>query len=64
MMWKNQWWTTTLQERLNLESVVMEAIATEDAQGSDDDSGLHFGPYDVSPMTGLHFDTSEDTAAS
>lgn len=63
MSWKNQWWTTTLQEKLNLESAVAEAIATEDAQPNEN-TGLHFGPYEVSPICGLHFDTSEDTAAS
>jgi hypothetical protein len=64
MSWKNQWWTTAMQEQLNLEAAVLEAIEMEQSRHRDEDAGLSFGPYGCSPITGLHFDTADDTAAS
>ena len=64
MVWKNQWWTTALQERLNEESSRMNAAAAEEAGETPEQVGLSFGPYGSSPLRGLHFETSEDTAAS
>jgi hypothetical protein len=47
----------------------MEVVADagEDAlqvNAADRPTGLNFGPYGVSPLSGLHFDAPDDTAAS
>ena len=58
------------QEQLNGDAAVatMEVSAGEEPPEADDTfiakSPLTFGPYNVSPLIGLNFDTADDTAAS
>lgn len=57
--------SSTLQQRLSTESVGnMEVCCGEESGERNDHVGLSFGPYGASPLRGLHFDTSEDTATS
>jgi hypothetical protein len=61
-------WQTRLQRRLDREAVAtMEVACGEDAAASDEldrSDQLKFGPYGASPLSGLHFDTPNDSAAS
>lgn len=61
-------WKTELQRILDREALAtMDLIKAEDAlqvTQNDHSTGLRFGPYGQSPISGLHFDTSDDTAAS
>ena len=71
------WHATVLQQQLDLEGALatMEVVSGEDPHQPDDAAkngrqaddppvDLKLGPYTVSPLRGLHFDTSDDTAAS
>lgn len=59
-----------LQKQLDRETSVatMDVVAGgEDllqVTSRDESSDLLFGPYSVSPISGLHFDCPDDTAAS
>ena len=59
-------WGTELQRSLDRDTVAtMEVSAGEEsADDSSQPQGLSFGPYGSSPITGLHFETADDTAAS
>ena len=58
--------TSTLQQRLSTESAAtMEVFCGEESSSDRNDHvGLSFGPYGASPLRGLHFDTTDDTATS
>ena len=58
-----------LQRRLDCEAVgTMAVVGGEEtfdvARANAQPGGLSFGPYGASPISGLHFDTADDTAAS
>ena len=57
-----------LQRQLDRESQsTREFVSAEDplqVTSKDAPAELFFGPYSVSPLTGLHFDNANDTAAS
>ena len=55
-----------LQQRLASESAAnMEVFCGEESSSDRSDHvGLSFGPYGASPLSGLHFDTADDTATS
>ena len=59
-------WTARLQARLREDSEAYrespDESADETAKRGDD--RLSFGPYGSSPLSGLHFETADDTAAS
>ncbi len=69
-------WSSRLQHRLDGDSFATMEVSSGDAAtdagaGMADESsatapgdGLTFGPYGSSPLRGLNFDTSTDTAAS
>jgi hypothetical protein len=65
-------WKSELQRLLEQESIATaELVSREDClQVTQRDldraraGGLTFGPYEHSPIKGLHFDSPEDTAAS
>jgi hypothetical protein len=59
-------WGTELQRGLDRDSVATVEVCVGDDSfaGTQDASGLTFGPYGSSPITGLHFETADDTAAS
>ena len=62
-------WKSELQRMLEQEAVATaELVSREDClqvtQRDLDRGGLTFGPYESSPLRGLHFDVAEDTAAS
>ena len=62
-------WTAILRERLRedadrlreVEQSHGELVAQAQSRAPE---GLIFGPYGSSPISGLHFDTADDTAAS
>ena len=60
-------WTEILRERLRedagrvREAEKVEPVAEAQSRGGE---GLIFGPYGSSPISGLHFDAADDTAAS
>ena len=59
-----------LQSRLDREAVVSNVATMEVVSGEEESAetplhdGLTFGPYNVSPIRGLHFDAADDTATS
>ena len=60
-----------LQRQLSRDSAggvaTMEVVSGEDAlqvTRNDRPTGLSFGPYGSSPISGLHFDVADDTATS
>ena len=57
-----------LQRQLDREAQsTREFIPSEDplqVTSKDAPAELFFGPYSVSPLSGLHFDNADDTAAS
>ena len=63
-----------LQQRLNSDarqsadgSLAGMEMPAQDAHETDGRSGhgrLNFGPYAISPISGLHFESATDTAAS
>ena len=64
-------WRSELQRRLEREMIsaaTMEVVTGEEClQVTRDDHAqfrLHLGPYGTSPIRGLHFETSDDTATS
>ena len=63
-------WKSELQRLLEQESIATaELVSREDClqvtqRDHDRSGGLTFGPYERSPLRGLHFDVAEDTAAS
>lgn len=59
-------WTARLQARLREDSEAHREGHDEPAEESPrrGDDRLHFGPYGSSPLSGLHFETADDTAAS
>ena len=62
-------WRSELQRRLEREMLAtMEVVCGEEVlQVTPHDhaqSRLHFGPYGTSPVSGLHFETIDDTATS
>ena len=58
-------WTARLHARLMEDACIVEPPAEEPvAETTRRDDGLTFGPYGFSPISGLHFDTPDDTAAS
>ncbi len=63
-----QKWQTRLQRRLDREAVATMEVATGDEPTAGDETDrcnqLKFGPYGASPVSGLHFDTPNDSAAS
>ena len=63
-----QHWQTRLQRRLDREAVAtMEVACGEEVVAGDESDRsrqLKFGPYGASPLSGLHFDTPNDSAAS
>ena len=65
----NKCWKSELQRLLEQESIATaELVSREDClqvtQRDLDRAGLNFGPYERSPLKGLHFEAAEDTAAS
>jgi hypothetical protein len=62
-------WRSELQRRLEQEiRATMEVISgEEDLQVMPNDhpqTRLNFGPYGTSPISGLHFESADDTATS
>jgi len=60
-------WAARLQARLREEATTaLEATAGDECAepSARTDEGLVFGPYGHSPISGLHFDAADDTAAS
>jgi hypothetical protein len=63
-------WRSELQRLLDREAAAtMEVCSGEEclqatAQDAAKSSSLNFGPYGTSPISGLHFDAAQDTAAS
>jgi hypothetical protein len=64
-------WRTELQRGLDREAIAtMEVVSGESAEEllqvrpQDHANGLSFGPYGTSPLMGLHFETTDDTATS
>ena len=55
-----------LQQQLDRDAAVatMEVVSGEEAIELSHAEALAFGPYNVSPIRGLHFDNAEDGAAS
>jgi len=61
-------WAARLQARLREEATsTMEVSAGDEIAAESNsraDDRLTFGPYGASPISGLHFDTADDTVAS
>ncbi len=61
-------WAARLQARLREEATSHVEVTVGDESAADSpgrsDDRLTFGPYGTSPISGLHFDTPDDTAAS
>ena len=56
-----------IQQQLGREraAAVMHIVdEVESVAATIEESELTFGPYGVSPITGLHFDNADDTVAS
>ena len=55
---------------LERQMMTMEVVSGDDGDGAttpqeiEMPNRLAFGPYGIAPLSGLHFDTAKDTAAS
>ena len=63
-------WRSELQRRLEREMLAtMEVVCGEETlqvtpRDHEQSNKLLFGPYGTSPVSGLHFETTDDTATS
>jgi hypothetical protein len=70
MLLETRSWRSELQRRLEREMLAtMEVVCggEETLQVTPSDlaqAKLNFGPYGTSPLSGLHFETADDTATS
>jgi hypothetical protein len=62
--WKSELQRLLVQESIATAEVVSRQDCLQVTQRDHDRAGLTFGPYERSPLRGLHFDVADDTAAS